>query len=334
MGSVMTDGDQVKRAARRAPGLRDAATGIAVRGKLLWQRRGVQHLVVAINRFNNRLGTQFAGALTYFSFLAVVPILMVAFSIAGFVLASRPTLLTGLRNDIAQQLPQGLTDTVTSVLDTAVDARLTVGIIGLVIALYSGISWMGNLRAAIQAMWRPDFDTNQDIAAENLIQYYWKSLKYLVFLGTAILVSLSLTAAASWAQELILTWLGLDSVAWLAPIFTIMSILTAVAADVLIFLWVYLVLSPAHLKPTRKPLLRGAVLAAIAFEALKFGLTFLLPLLLTSVTAKLFGQVIGLLFFFNLVATTVLFVAAWIATYPGQPSAVPPTRPTSHSITR
>jgi membrane protein len=63
---------------------------------------------------------------------------------------------------------------------------------------------------------------------------------------------------------------------------------------------------------------------SLAFEALKFGLTFLLPLLLTSITAKLFGQVIGLLFFFNLVATAVLFIAAWIATYPGQPSAAEP----------
>jgi membrane protein len=114
------------------------------------------------------------------------------------------------------------------------------------------------------------------------------------------------------------------SVTWLAPVFTIVSILAAVAADVLIFLWLYLVLSPTHLKPARKPLLRGAVLASVAFEALKFGLTFLLPLLLTSVTAKLFGQVIGLLFFFNLVATAVLFIAAWIATDAGQPCAAEP----------
>lgn len=322
----MADSEEAPEAADPRSLWRSAAATIAARGKRLWTRRSVQHLVMATNRFNHRLGTQFAGALTYFSFLAVVPILMVAFSIAGFILASQPALLAGLRDDIAQQLPQGLSDTVTGVLDTAVNARLTVGLIGLGIALYSGISWMGNLRAAIQAMWRPDFDSNQDIAAENLLQYYWKSLKYLVFLGTAILVSLSLTAAASWAQDIIVTWLGMDTVTWLAPVFTIVSILTAVTADVLIFLWLYLVLSPTHLKPAGKPLLRGAVLASIAFEALKIGLTFLLPLLLTSVTAKLFGQVIGLLFFFNLVATVVLFIAAWIATYPGQPSAAEPHR--------
>ena len=173
-------------------------------------------------------------------------------------------------------------------------------------------------------MWRPDFDANQDIAAENLFKYYWKSLVYLVFLGVAILVSLALTSTASWTQELVLRWLRLDGLTSLTPVFTFMSMLVAVAADVLVFLWIYLVLAPAHLKPGRKPVIRGAILMSVAFEALKLGLTLVLPLLLTSVTAKFFGQIIGLLFFFNLVATSVLFVAAWIATFPGQPSAATP----------
>ena len=320
----MVVGEQGTPPPERVPRRSLAAAGISDRAKLILRRPAVQHLAVAINRFNHRLGSQFAGALTYFSFLTLVPILMVAFSIGGFVLASRPELLAGLRDDIAQQLPQGLSATVTGVLDTAVDSRLTVGVIGLAIALYSGISWMGNLRAAIQAMWRPDFDANQDIAAENLFKYYWKSLMYLVFLGVAILVSLALTSTASWTQQLVLRWLGLDELTSLTPVFTLMSMLIAVAADVLVFLWIYLVLAPAHLKPGRKPVIRGAILMSVAFEALKLGLTLVLPLLLTSVTAKLFGQIIGLLFFFNLVATSVLFVAAWIATFPGQPSAATP----------
>lgn len=297
---------------------------LAQRGRRVWHRAGVQHLVSAIDRYNDRMGTQFAGSLTYFSFLALVPILMVAFSIAGFVLSSRPKVLTGLRNDIAQQLPAGLSGTVGGVLDTAVDARLTVGIIGLVVALYSGISWMGNLRGAIQAMWRPDFDSNNEVRAENLLKYYWKSLIYLVVLGLAITLSLALTAAGSWAQNLLRQWWGLDRVHWLGWVFTIVPIMLAVSADVLIFLALYQTLAPQRLKPGRTPLLRGAVAVSAAFELLKLAFTVVLPLLLTSTTAKLFGQVIGLLFFFNLVATVVLFIAAWIATTPGEASARPP----------
>jgi membrane protein len=320
---VPTKGKVPTKATRRT--LLDRLT-VAVKawGGRIWRRPGVQHLVAALNRYNDRLGTQFAGSMTYFSFLALVPMLMVAFSVAGFVLATHPAVVTGLRGDIARQLPSGLSDTVTGILDTAVNARLTVGIIGLVVALYSGISWMGNLRGAIQAMWRPDFDSNNEVRAENLLIYYWKSLHYLVFLGVAILLSLALTAAGSSAQMLLLRWLRLDKVSWLGPVFTVVPILLAVAADVLIFLWLYQALSPRHLKPARKPLVRGAIAVSAAFEVLKLAFTVILPLLLTSTTAKLFGQVIGLLFFLNLVATAVLFVAAWIATTPGQPSAAPP----------
>ena len=39
--------------------------------------------------------------------------------------------------------------------------------------------------------------------------------------------------------------------------------------------------------------------------------------MLSSATAKIFGPIIGILIFFNLVATVVLFLAAWIATSSG-----------------
>lgn len=291
----------------------------------LMQRESVRHLVRAVDRFNDRLGTQFAGAITYFSFLAVVPIMMVAFSIAGFVLSSKPSLLTDLRNDIAKLLPSGLTGTIGEVLDAAVAARFTVGIIGLLIALYSGVSWMGNVRTAIQAQWRPDFDDNQETRKESLPKYYGKSLIYLVTLGAAILASFLLTAAASWAQAFLLRLLGWDDAPPWRTITAVTPVLVALVADVAIFYLLYDRLSPRDVPAQPKALFRGAVMAAIAFEVLKLGLTLLLPLLLTSATAKLFGPVIGLLFFFNLVATVVLFLAAWIAT---ARTAATPTGPT------
>src|SRR6195952_6118027 len=120
------------------------------------RRPSVRHGITAFERFSARLGWPFAGALTYFSFLAIVPILMVAFSVAGFVLASHPETLQALEDSITSLLPTSasLDDEISTVLNSAIDARLTVGIIGLFFALYTGISWMGNLRRAIQAMWR------------------------------------------------------------------------------------------------------------------------------------------------------------------------------------
>ncbi|MET3806179.1 membrane protein [Nakamurella sp. UYEF19] len=283
----------------------------------MWRRPLVRHAVKAVDRFSARLGWQFAAALTYFSFLAVVPIVMVSFSVAGFVLASKPALITSLQHSITSLLPGSLAADVSTLLTEAVDARLTVGVIGLVFAIYSGISWMGNLRSAIQAMWRPDFDTEQEIAAESLGRYYLKSAGYMVALTAGIAVSLGLTTIGTSAQNLVLRWLGLDKITWLTPVFTVVPILLAVAADMLIFLGIFRILPPKAYPAPRKALLRGAAVTAIAFEVLKVALTFLLPTLLRSATAKIFGPIIGLLIFFNLVANVVLFVAAWIATSRG-----------------
>jgi membrane protein len=291
----------------------------------------VKHIIRAVDRFTNRLGWQFAAAITYFSFLAVVPVVMVSFSIAGFVLASRPGLLTSLQSGITSLLPGTLEESVSTLLDQAIKARFTVGLIGLVVALYSGVSWMGNLRSAIQAMWRPDFGTEQEIAAESLWRYYLKSLRYLAALTVGIGLSLALTAIGTSAQNVVLRWFGLDKVTWLEPVFTIVPILLAVLADMAIFLGIYRVLPPKGYRAKRKALLRGAAAAAVAFELLKFALTLLLPTLLRSTTAKIFGPIIGLLIFFNLAATVVLFMAAWIATSGGSTAGTPaaPDHPVS-----
>ena len=54
----------------------------------------VAHLLRAVERFTNRLGNQFGAAITYFSVLALVPILLFAFAVLGFVLTVlRPDLI-------------------------------------------------------------------------------------------------------------------------------------------------------------------------------------------------------------------------------------------------
>lgn len=60
----------------------------------------IAHLIRAAERFNDRLGNQFGAAITYFSFLSMIPVLMVSFAAAGFILASHPTLLEDIFNKI------------------------------------------------------------------------------------------------------------------------------------------------------------------------------------------------------------------------------------------
>ena len=62
----------------------------------------IAHLIRATERFNDRLGNQFGAAITYFSFLSMIPILMVSFAAGGFVLASHPMLLQDIFDNSAK----------------------------------------------------------------------------------------------------------------------------------------------------------------------------------------------------------------------------------------
>ncbi len=293
---------------------------VMLRVKRISSRRGVKHLMRAVERYGERLGSQFAGAMTYFSFLSLVPLLMVAFAVAGIVLGKNEELLTTLQDQITAAVPGDLAEPINNLITSVVNNPLAVGIPGLLIALYSGIGWMANLRKAMRAIWRPSFD--KDIQAkENFFLSLVKDLGSLAGLGIAIVVSLGLSAFGVQFQKTLLGWLGLGDVGWLVPVTTVTAILIAVAADVLIFLWVYTILPGKELRSPLKARVRGSILAALAFELLKYALTTLVPGIATgSATAAIFGPVIGLLFFFNLTAQVVLFVAAWIATADGSPT--------------
>jgi len=291
---------------------------LVLRGKRIASRRSVKHLIRAITRYGDRLGSQFAGAMTYFSFLSLVPILMVGFAVGGIVLANNQPLLDELQAQVAKLLP-GIAERVSELINGVVANPLGIGIVGLLIALYSGIGWMGNLRKAVRALWRPEFEEDK-ATVDNVFIATLKDLGSLAGLAVAIVLSLGLSAFGVQFQTTLLDLLGLGDQDWLKPVVAATSILIAMAADVLIFLWVYTVLPGRALRSPMKARLRGSILAAIGFEVLKFVLINLLPAISGgSRTAQIFGPVIGVLFFFNLVSQLVLFIAAWVATAEGGP---------------
>lgn len=210
----------------------------------------VAHVIRAVDRFNDRLGSQFGAAITYFSFLSLIPILMVSFAAVGFVLASNPDLLTELINKIVSSISDpNLATTLKNTVNTAIQQRTTVGLTGLAIALYSGISWMGNLREAIRAQSREVWERNpQD--QEKFYFRYLRDFISLTGLVIALIVSLSFTSIAGAAQASIVRALGLDGIEWLRPVMTAIALSISIMANYLLFLWIFLVL-PRH-KPKKK----------------------------------------------------------------------------------
>jgi membrane protein len=282
-------------------------------GRAVWRvlsaRAGIAHLVRAGERFSDRMGNHFAAAITYFSFLSLVPIVMVAFAAAGFVLSSRPDLLDALKDQVTGLLGSS----VGGFVGKAVDQRTQVAVIGLIIAAYSGLSWIGNVRDAVRAQWRPTWERAKRARENFLMSYVW-DLVSLLGLLVAVLVTFALTAVGTAAQNLVIGWLGLDDVSWLGPVFTVGPFLLAIGADMLIFAWIYTILPYRGYRADRRTLLIGSLAMSVCFEVLKAALTILVTRMAASPTGAVFGSVIGLLLFFNLVARAFLMVAAWIAT--------------------
>ena len=296
-------------AVRKTGSLLDKAKDVI---QLLQQRPMIAHLLRATERFNDRLGNQFGAAITYFSFLSMIPILMLSFAAAGFILVSHPTLLQDIFGKILLNVSDPtLAATLKNTISTAVQQRTTVGIVGLCVALYSGINWMGNLREAIRAQSRDVWERKAQDEEKFWVKYL-RDFISLIGLLVALIITLSITSAAGSAQQMIISALYLDTIEWLKPVWHLVGLAISMLANYLLFFWIFWRL-PRH-RPRRKALIRGTFIAAIGFEVIKIVMTYTLPSLVTSPSGAAFGSVLGLLAFFYFFARLTLFCAAWIAT--------------------
>lgn len=283
----------------------------------------IAHLLRAVERFNDRMGNQFGAAITYFSFLSLIPLMMVAFAVAGYVLASHPTLLEDIFTRILNNVSDPtLAGTLKNTLSTAVQQRTTVGLIGLLIALYSGINWMGNLREAVSEQFREN-PVRHPQDKEKMWVKYLRDFIALTGMLIALIVSLSITSVSGSAQTLIIRLLHLDAIIWLKPVWHTIGLGISIFANYLLFFWIFWRLPP-H-RPRHKPLIQGTLIAALGFEVIKIIMTYTLPKLVSSPSGAAFGPVLGLMAFFYFFARLILFCAAWIATADNQeqPSASP-----------
>src|SRR5919205_85661 len=94
----------------------------------------LDHLVRAGARYTDKHGDHYAAAITYFSILALVPIIMIAFAAAAFVLAGNQELLAQLQQGIQSAVPPELAGMISGVVDQAIAQRNAVAMIGLGLA--------------------------------------------------------------------------------------------------------------------------------------------------------------------------------------------------------
>ena len=291
-----------------------------VLARLRQRHEWLDRLIRAAVRYQNQYGDYYAAAITYFSVLAMVPLLMIAFAIAGFVLAGNPDLLEQLKTSITTAIPNPeLSAMLNGVVNEAINEAGAVGLIGLAAALYSGLSWMTNLREALTALW------TQEPTPQPILKRYASDLLSLIGLGLAMAISFGISAVGSGFGRHVLYLIGVDEPPFALVVLEVLARVLSLLASWLVFVWV---LARLPRKPvTLRSAIWGALFAAVGVEVLKQVGVIYLNSVTRSPAGAAFGPILGLLVFAYLSSRFILFVTAWTASAPENQPRTPPPPP-------
>ncbi|MFE0462744.1 YihY/virulence factor BrkB family protein [Kitasatospora sp. NPDC058965] len=251
--------------------------------------------------FTAAKANRLAGAITFFGFLALFPLLTVALAIA--VSALTPAQVDTLKHKISDQVP-GLSDALG--LDSLIANAATVGVISGLLLLVSGLGWVDTLRGSIRDVWQLPTERSNPVLAKA------RDCVVLLGLGLVSLVSLGASVVATKLAGQLAGALGLADRGPGHWLLALAGFVIAVGADLLLFLYL-LAPFPSVEGQHRRDLLTAALIGAVGFELLKL----LLSSYLVSVSGKslygAFGTPVALLLWINFVSRLLMFCVAWTA---------------------
>ncbi|MCW2539299.1 MAG: rane protein [Frankiales bacterium] len=302
----MSPGQSISAARGRA-----SASWVAIKAR----RPGVEHAARAYQHYKANRGDHLAAAITYFSFLALFPLILLGVSVAGFVFAHSPDLQQRLFDSISENLPGTFGSTVRDTIDGAVRNRTSVGIVGLAGFAVAGLGWISNLRTAIETVWGVAPKSRNFLVAKGA------DAVVLVGLGIGAVVSVGLTAGGTAASGQVLKWLNLDGVTGMGTLAAVVGVLLAILGSTLLFGWLIIRLPAMHV--SRRTTVRTALLAAAGFEILKVVGAYYIARVTKSPAAAAIGPVVGILIWIDLVSRYLLYCVAWAATAEPVPVQAP-----------
>jgi membrane protein len=308
------------------PSLRQRVTTTLDRARRRWPV--LDHVVRMQEHYGKVNGGAQAGAVTYFAFLSFFPILALAFFVVGYVALVYPSARDNLSQALEQVLPGIVGPHKGEIhLSSLEHAAGTVGLVGLVGLLYSGLGWLSGMRTALEVVF--DLPRSQ---YPNFFVGKLRDLMALAVIGVTLVVSVAITGVVAGFSTRLLDVINAGhGLAWLVHV---LGVLVGLAANMLLFTAMFRLL--AHPHTPRRSLWQGALLGAVAFEALKLASSYLLAATKHQPAFQAFGIALILLVWINYFSRVVLYAAAWAQTASQAPSAasaaggdVVPTTPPS-----
>ena len=283
----------------------------------------IAHILAALERFDKRLGPQFAGSITYFSILSMVPVLLFGIAVLGLVVTVlRPDLLTEVQNILREQLgavsvteaadkdTKKFAETISEfIIDTFKSWQSVFGI-ALITGAYSGSNWVENLKHAVRAMWKGSFAE----AAQK--GPFFKELlgNLIIFFGLllSVAIAVGVTAAGQAFPEEIINWLGAENVPGINGLLQAVSLVVSLLASWLLFAFLFVSLPGERTRPAT--FFKATIAGAVLVTALQRLAAVLVEVLSGNRSAGILGPIIILMIVFNVLATMILMISAWVGT--------------------
>ncbi|MCF2530013.1 YihY/virulence factor BrkB family protein [Yinghuangia soli] len=277
---------------------------MAIKDKL-YSMRGIGRTMRAYDRYTERDGNFGSAAVTFYGFLSLFPLLALAAAVVAAALS--PSRVQEMQDKISENVP-GIADRLN--LGALADNAGTVGVIGGVLLLISGLGWVEALRPSIRKMWIADEPKPEGFKAT--VSAKLKDVGVLIGLGLAMALTVGASAFATSVIGRISDSIGLEDQPVGRVLLQIAAFAVAVFAGVVLFL--YLLVGMPRLSMPRPTALIGALIGAIGFEVLKF----LVAAYISGVASKsmygAFGVPVALLLWIYFVTRLLIFCAAWQAT--------------------
>jgi membrane protein len=244
-----------------------------------------------VQTFSKAEGALLSGSMAYYTFLSLLPLLMVAAFVIATFASPGPDARATVAEALNQVFPGIGTEVFEEVIDQVVANRAALGVFGLLSVAYAGSGFVGSMTACLNRMWKVP-------AGRNPVGQKVVNILIVMLLGSVLLGSALLTIWVSATAQETLN-LGPTS-----PVISMIEEVAAPASMLIVLLLMYRLL-PArpHSWLSQIP---GAIFGGVGFYLLKRGFDLwashsagigALPRSLVSVTLLLvwlgfFGQLI------------------------------------------
>jgi membrane protein len=244
-----------------------------------------------IQTFSKAEGALLSGSMAYYTFLSLLPLLMVAAFVIATFADPEPEARAAVAEALNQVFPGVGTDVFEGVINQVVQNSAALGVFGLLSVAYAGSGFVGSMTACLNRMWQVPSGRNP--VGQKMVNILIVMMLGTVLLGSALL-TIWVSATAQRALELEAT----------SPVISMIEELAGPASMLVVLLLLYRFL-PARKQSWLREL-PGALFGSVGFYVLKRGFDYwashsagigALPRSLVSVTLLLvwlgfFGQLI------------------------------------------